>query len=153
MKQITLSFVIFVCFSCTQSANKEKSLQDRVDSMELKIAGIYKPGLGEFMSSIQTHHAKLWFAGQNQNWKLADFEVHEIQETLEAIQKFISMIDPAMDSITHAVEQKNSQLFKTGFILLTNSCNNCHHATKHEFNVITIPENLPVVNQNFKPVQ
>ena len=35
------------------------------------------PGFEEFMSNIQAHHAKLWFAGQNHNWKLADFEIHE----------------------------------------------------------------------------
>ena len=92
---------------------------------------------------------------------LADFEVHEIQESLEDIQKFcsdrpeikaIGMINPAMDSVSNAIQQKNPQLFKSSFILLTNTCNNCHKATEHAFNVVTIPTNLPVVNQDFKPV-
>ena len=94
------------------------------------------------MSGIQMHHAKLWFAGQNENWPLADFEIHEILEALEDIQKFcvdrpesksIGMINPAIDSISYAIQQKNLQLFKNSFTLLTNTCNNCHKATEHGF--------------------
>jgi hypothetical protein len=42
------------------------------------------------MSSIQVHHAKLWFAGQNQNWELADFEMHEIAGIDDAIKEYQS---------------------------------------------------------------
>ena len=122
----------------------------------------YRPGFGEFMSSIQMHHAKLWFAGSAGNWKLADFEIHEIQETLDDIQQYnvdrpeskkIIMINPAMDSIAEAIKQHNESLFKKGYILLTSTCNNCHKATAHEFNVITIPSTPPVSNQSFKVTQ
>ena len=98
------------------------------------------------------HHAKLWFAAENQNWKLADFEIHEIGEALEDIQKFntdrpeaksITMITPAMDSMINAIQQKNLQSFRRSFNLLTTACNNCHKATEHEFNVVTIPSSLP----------
>jgi hypothetical protein len=64
------------------------------------------------MSGIQVHHAKLWFAGDARNWKLAEF--------------------------------------KSAFILLTNTCNNCHRATKHEFNVIRVPQTPPFTNQVFE---
>jgi hypothetical protein len=137
-------------------------MQATIDSLQKQLNETYKPGFGEFMSGIQTHHAKLWFAGQNQNWPLADFEVHEIQEALEDLQKFcsdrpelktIEMINPAMDSVNNAIQQKNPQLFKSSFVLLTNTCNNCHKATEHGFNVVTVPTNLPVVNQDFKPVK
>jgi len=42
------------------------------------------------MSGVQAHHSKLWSAGQNQNWKLADFEIHEIMEAIDNIQKYQS---------------------------------------------------------------
>jgi len=48
----------------------------------------YKPGFGEFMGGIQVHHEKLWFAGTNQNWKLAGFEIHEIKESMDDIRKY-----------------------------------------------------------------
>ena len=111
------------------------------------------------MSGIQAHHSKLWFAGQNENWKLADFEVHEIMEAIEDIQKFqterkesqmIGMINPALDSINNAIQQKNSTLFKSSYILLTNTCNNCHRSANFEFNVVKIPDTQPFSNQDFK---
>jgi hypothetical protein len=114
------------------------------------------------MSDIQMHHAKLWFAGTNNNWKLADFKAHEIEEALEDLQKFntdrpetkvIGMINPAIESISDATNQQNQQLFKIHYVLLTNTCNNCRQATEHGFNVITIPATPPISNQSFKPVQ
>jgi hypothetical protein len=127
--------------------------------LQQKLENTYKPGLGEFMSGIQVHHAKLWFAGQERNWKLAGFEIGEIKETLEDIKQYntdrpelksLPMIEPALDSITNAIQQKNPELFRSSFVLLTNTCNNCHRATKHEFNVIKIPDNPPFSNQDFK---
>jgi hypothetical protein len=135
-------------------------MQSAIDSLEKKLGETYRPGLGEFMLGIQLHHAKLWFAGQNQNWPLADFEVNEIKESLEDIQKYcadrpevkaIGMITPAIDSVNAAIQHKNDQSFKSSFTVLTSTCNNCHKATDHGFNVVTIPTSLPVVNQDFKP--
>ena len=162
MKFFSCIGITLMILSCNQQNDKMQTMQSTIDSLQKQIANTYKPGFGEFMSGIQTHHAKLWFAGQNQNWPLADFEVHEIQEALEDLQKFcsdrpeikaIGMINPAIDSVNNAIQQKNSELFKSSFISLTNTCNRCHKATEHGFNVVTIPTNLPVVNQEFKSAQ
>lgn len=157
MKQASLLlFIPALLIACSNPSNA--SLQARVDSLEKKIAFSYKPGLGEFMSSMQVHHAKLWFAGQNENWKLADFEINEIREALDDIPKFcidrpevksIGIVLGPVDSISKAIEQKNAGGFKNNYVLLTNTCNNCHRETEHEFNVITIPTTPPVSNQKF----
>ena len=149
-------------FGCTSQNDKVQKMQTTIDSLQKQLNETYKPGFGEFMSGIQTHHAKLWFAGQNQNWPLADFEVHEIQEAMEDVQKFcsdrpeakaIGMIGPSIDSVNNAIQQKDLQLFNRQFILLTNTCNKCHQSTEHGFNIVTIPASLPVVNQDFKPAK
>ena len=162
MKILTFIITALVIISCNQQNDKTEKMQATIDSLQKQLNESYKPGFGEFMSGIQTHHAKLWFAGQNQNWPLAGFEVHEIQEALDDIQKFcsdrpevkaIGMIGPSIDSVKNAIQQKNPELFRSDFILLTNACNNCHKATEHGFNVVIIPSSLPVVNQDFKPTQ
>jgi hypothetical protein len=156
--------IIIACLftACNNKADNTKELQGQIDSLQGELNNAYKPGLGEFMSGIQVHHAKLWFAGQNQNWPLADFEINEIKESLDDIQKYcsdrsevksIGMINNPIDSVSIAIQQKNLSAFKGSFVLLTNTCNSCHHATEHKFNVVTIPTNLPVVNQEFKPMQ
>lgn len=158
MKVVVFSLLLSALVSCNSNSNN-KELESRIDSLEQNLSNSYKPGLGEFMFNIQVHHAKLWFAGQNQNWKLADFEVHEIMEAIDDIKAFntdrpevksLVMINAPLDSVNAAIQQKNAAAFKSGFILLTNTCNNCHQATDHGFNVIKIPDNPPVSNQTFK---
>ena len=153
-------FVSLTCWlaACKQS-NNSAGMQKKLDSLERRVADSYKPGFGEFMSNIQVHHAKLWFAGKNQNWQLADFEVHEIMEALENIQKYqterqeskmIPMLNPALDSVNNAIKEKNVMLFNNSFILLTKTCNDCHNAANFGFNVVTIPVSPPFSNQDFK---
>ena len=159
MKRFAMVIIVAVAFGCNSPTEKVKQLQNRVDSLEQKLADTYKPGFGEFMSGIQAHHAKLWFAGQNQNWKLADFEIHEILEAIDDIQKYetdrpetrqIKMIEPAIDSMKQAIERKDQAHFKRSYTLLTNTCNSCHQAVNFEFNVVKIPEGIPFSNQDFK---
>ena len=111
------------------------------------------------MSGIQVHHAKLWLAGQNQNWPLAGFEIHEIQEAIDDIKNYcsereetksIGIINGPVDSLTNAVSEKNIVRFQNSFTLLTNTCNDCHKITKHEFNIVTIPVSSPGCKPGFQ---
>jgi hypothetical protein len=145
--------------SCSNQNDNLVELQRHVESLEKKLADSYKPGFGEFMSGIQLHHIKLWFAGQQHNWKLADFEIHEIMEAIDDIQKYdtdrketrkISMILAPIDSINNAIKNQNEVMFKRSFTLLTNTCNNCHRSNEFEFNVVKIPEVNPFSNQDFR---
>jgi len=159
MKYLLITILAICLIACNQPSPDRQVLLNRIDSLESKLADAYKPGFGEFMSGIQAHHSKLWFAGQNQNWKLADFEIHEIMEAIADIQKYqterkesklIEMIIPALDSVNIAIQQKNPDLFKHSYTVLANTCNNCHRAASFEFNVVKIPDNQPFSNQDFK---
>jgi hypothetical protein len=151
---------LFLCLaaSCAAPGPDVAELQAHVDSLQRKIDNSYRPGLGEFMSGIQVHHAKLWFAGTAGNWDLADFETKEIREAIDDINQYcadrpevvsIPMIKAPLDSIDAAIHQKNVPQFKNGFVLLTNTCNNCHRSTRHAFNVIQLPLTPPFSNQVF----
>jgi hypothetical protein len=155
-----LTVILLIVASCNQASNKTKVLQSRIDSLENKLAHSYKPGLGEFMSAVQVHHAKLWFAGLNENWELADFEVHEIAENLEAIKEYqqerpevksLTILQPAIDSVKAAIEKKRLPEFKSSYVLLTNSCNECHQAVNYSFNEVKVPDTPPFSNQVFQP--
>ncbi len=160
MKWAVIISLLLLLAACKNESTNTKNLEAKIDSLEKVLAVTYKPGFGEFMSGIQFHHAKLWFAGINQNWELAEFEIHEIVEALEAIQKFctdrpeagsVSMINPAIKTISDAIAQKDTNQFRIQYVFLTTACNDCHKATKHAFNVVTLPSSIPVVNQDFKP--
>ncbi len=153
---ILLSVLVFS--SCKN--NKEEKLQNEIDSLKTEPKNTYKPGLGEFMLAIQTHHAKLWFSGINENWALANFEVGEIKETFDNAIKYlperietkdIPMIYPALDSLESSIKNKDLNMFSNNFKILTQTCNECHKAVNFEFNVIKTPTSEPVSNQDFKP--
>lgn len=158
-----LFFIVFCFFTACQDRHNEVSqMQKQIDSLQHRLDESYTPGLGEFMSSIQVHHAKLWFSGINSNWKLAEFELVEIQESLDDIKKFITdrpevksieMINPTLENLTKAIQAKNIEGFKSGYELLTNTCNKCHMDTAHEFNLITAPTSPPFSNQRFTLAQ
>ena len=159
MKRYFIPFIVItIAASCNSSSNNTRLLS-RIDSLEKKLTTTYKPGFGEFMSSIQVHHAKLWFAGKNQNWALADFEIHEIGETIDAIKEYqtereeskkIDMLKPSLDAVNDAIQKKDSALFNSSYLLLTITCNNCHKAVNFGFNVVKVPETPPFSNQAFK---
>lgn len=159
MKQLILLCFATILFGCQQKVDNTKDLQNQIDRLENKLSDSYKPEFGEFMSNIQIHHSKLWFAGKNENWKLADFEINEIKENLEDIQNYETdrtesqmtpMINPALDSVSNAIQQKNLIQFERSYNLLTNTCVNCHRSTNYEFIQITIPNQQTFSNQRFK---
>ncbi len=154
LKYLCLFIMLLIFTSCSNSNKPE----EQTGNPETKQAGAYKPGFGEFMTYIQIHHAKLWFAGKNQNWKLAEFERDEITEIVEAIKtyqkereetKVLQILDPAIDSVKNAIQKQSPKLFIQSFTDLTNTCNTCHHAVKFEFNVVKIPDTPPFSNQDF----
>jgi len=158
MKTIISIFIIFALVSCKQQVSDMNTLQNRIKDLEAQVANSYKPGFGELMSSVQAHHAKLWFAGIHENWKLAEFEVHEITEVLDDVKKyqyereeskFIDMMLPALDSISSVIKKEELSSFKDSYAYLTTTCNNCHLETKFEYNIVKIPKFQQFGNQEF----
>ncbi len=153
--RLCLFFILLLLFI---SCNNSKRLEEQMNNLETKSENTYKPGFGEFMTYVQIHHAKLWFAGKNQNWKLAEFELNEITETIDAIKKYqkdreeskdLPIIYPALDNVRTAVQNRNLKSFYQSFTTLTNTCNACHQSVKFEFNVVKIPDSPPFSNQDF----
>lgn len=159
MKYVFIFVLMFGLFSCKQKNPDTKAMQKQIDSLKNELAQVYKPSLGFLMNNIQMHHAKLWFAGANQNWKLAQFEIKELKEVSDEIQKYqaqreetklMDMIEPALTDLSRAVENKNLSDFKKSFTDLTIACNECHKLSDFEYNIVKIPETPAFTNQEFK---
>jgi hypothetical protein len=126
--------------------------------------GPYEPGLGEFMTATQLRHAKLWFAGKQNNWELAAYEIDEIKEGLEDAERLFpthdgipvaemikTIIGPPMDELEEAVRAKSADKFTVAFDELTSACNACHAGANKPFIRIQRPVEPPLTNQNFAP--
>jgi len=99
-------------------------------------SGGYQPGLGELMSLTQMRHAKLWFAGQEQNWPLAEYEVDELQEGFDLVPKIMGQ---PLAGVRAAVKARDPRTFAAAYDALTAGCNSCHQATNFGFNVVKRP--------------
>ncbi|WP_439399263.1 hypothetical protein ACRQ5Q_17865 [Bradyrhizobium sp. PMVTL-01] len=124
----------------------------------------YQPGLGEFMTATQLRHAKLWFAGEQNNWDLAAYEIDEIKEGLEDAARLFpthdgipvaemikTIIDPRIEELEKAVTAQSSTKFTAAFDELTSGCNSCHAGASKPFIRIQRPIASPLTNQNFAP--
>jgi hypothetical protein len=115
------------------------------------------PGLGETMTLQQLRHIKLWFAGHAGNWPLADYEMGELNEGFENVNKLLGgdTVDKAvgapMQALQKIIDDKNRAAFPAAFDQLTAGCNSCHRTLDHGFIAIQRPTSLPYSNQNFAP--
>jgi len=116
-------------------------------------------GLGEIMTLQQLRHIKLWFAGHAGNWALADYEVGELNEGFEEVDKLLGggtvdkMVGAPLKELQKAVDDKNSTAFAAAYDRLSAGCNACHHALDHAFIVIQRPTTLPYSDQGFAPAK
>lgn len=150
---------LFSCLvSCNQNDKKVANLEKQVKELKQELKKVYKPGFGDIMGSIQTHHLKLWFSGSNKNWELAEFEIHEIEELFEDLEvyladrneaQYIPMIKPVLETLDKTIKEKNFEQFEKDFSLLTNTCNSCHTITNHDYIKIKIPDFQATINQAF----
>ena len=124
----------------------------------------YQPGLVEYMTMVQSHHAKLWLAGNARNWDLADYQADELKELLEEIAKrvpdykgvpvgkmFEAVTMRPIGDVESAIKNRDSEKFVAAFDRLTAACNSCHEAANRSFIVIQRPSASAFPNQSFAP--
>ena len=118
--------------------------------------------LATYMGAIQRFADKLYFSGLNQNWELAKFYIHEIEEQIEvisvaniseeniAITPLLSqMIIPTIKNLETSVNKTDVKGFIKHYKLMITSCNSCHSATNHGFIRLKIPKMTMFANQDF----
>ncbi|MBI3189734.1 MAG: hypothetical protein HYZ33_03705 [Ignavibacteriales bacterium] len=121
------------------------------------------PGLGEYMSTIQLHTAKLWFSSRATNWNLAEYELDELEETVEASEALhavkntvdISAVLQSMRTtqlplLRQSIENTNLRMFTSAYQQTLAACNGCHQSAGYKFIHIVIPAREPVTNQEWK---
>ena len=156
---IRAAHILTLCIATMASA-----IADETHMHHAPAAAGYAPGLGEIMSLQQMRHAKLWLAGSQNNWPLADYELDELREGFEDVQKLHpthegvpvgamakSLTAAPLEALGKAIEARDATAFAKSFDQLTAACNSCHRGAKHGFIVITRPATSPFPNQRFTP--
>jgi len=167
LNKIIPGLALIFLVSCSQqqasNANSTAALEAEISQLKVAIDDL-KPGLGETMGVIQQHHAKLYYAGSKSNWPLADYELGEIQESLEDAVKFnptfkgapVASLVPALtkeslQKVHDAIDKKDKKAFVEAYSTLSTSCSNCHKAANHSFVQIQVPTEAQFSDQKFAP--
>jgi hypothetical protein len=102
------------------------------------------------MAMVETgyRYAELYWAGQDQNWEYADYQVDKIRTAIEnglerrpkrseSAQPFLQTDLPAMKA---AIQAQDTVLFRKNFVLLQASCRSCHVKEDVPFIQAVIPQ-------------
>ena len=135
------------------------ALRREVDSLRQQL-----PGLGEYMSSIQLHVSKLWFAGRSLNWPLADYELGELGEAVEGAETLHARRnDVDITGVLQSLHQTQFELLRTTILKKEKSqfldayqqtlatCNGCHRSAGYGYIHVVTPAAPPVTNQRWEP--
>ncbi|MEX2466330.1 MAG: hypothetical protein WD995_05435, partial [Gemmatimonadota bacterium] len=154
----TLPLFLLLLTACVEPAG------DRVDAavIEARLAELearFTPGLHTLMGEVGERHATLWFAGNAENWPLADYQLHELEELIEDIEALHPVYDeipvaqllgetlaPALGALAAAVDTGEHDGFVVAFDQLTQGCNSCHIASDREAIRLVRPTSPPVTN-------
>jgi len=115
----------------------------------------HQPKIGEIMALQQMRHIKLWFAGSAGNWPLADYEIGELKEGFDDVNKQLGgdtvekAVGAQIAALEKAIEAKDRAAFSDAFSQLSAGCNSCHRTLDHAFIVIQRPIALPYTDQAF----
>jgi hypothetical protein len=139
-------------------------LRDSMKRMQTELANSKElaRGLGEFMTTMQLHAGKLWIAAKAANWDLAQYELDELKETMEAaksldVEKGGVKISNVLDSVlqtqiaqlAEAIKRQSSSQFQKSYDETLSACNGCHTQSGHKFIRVIRPTAPPVTNQEW----
>ena|GEM_PF-488257 len=141
------------------------ALQDSLKRVQAELATAKEsmPGLGDYMTTIQLHAGKLWFAAKASNWELAEYELDELKETMEAAKglnaekngvKISGVLDSVLQTqvtqLAESINRKNPAEFQKSYDETLSACNGCHTEAGYKFIHIVRPIAPPVTNQKWE---
>lgn len=142
--------VLLITAGCGQDGNApagqdgwlKGDLQQKLDVVAKNLRG-----LDVAMIEIDHRYAELYWAGADQNWEYAEYQLDKIKLSLtNAIERRPKRTASAesflngLPQMKEAIARKNALLFSESFSGLTKACNTCHEMEKLSHLVVFPPE-------------
>lgn len=147
-----ITILIFISIACEPQPS-QKIVSEAETHMDSEENYANTVPLIYHMSFIQRYSTKLYFAGLEENWGLADIYAHELEELSEVIIEgdmiddginisdlMKTMLPPQIEKVEQAIDNKNLVMFKRGYENMIQTCNQCHQEADYGLVKITIPE-------------
>lgn len=115
------------------------------------------PSQSHAMADVAYHFTNLWFAGQHQNWPLAQFYFNEsrshiawavrivpVRKTsggeLHLPEMFDAFDKTLLTDLKKQIADKNARQFKVAYRAALEGCNACHTAAEKPFLHVVVPD-------------
>lgn len=141
----------FLGISCSSDSDS-----DSIGKVENYHSAIEEIPLIYHMSFISRYAQKLYFAGEAENWELADIYSHEIEEISADIvsrgemhdginisELMESMLLPQIEQLEKAIDSGDREMFMDRYNVMIQSCNSCHEASDYGAVKVTVPDVNP----------
>ena len=140
MKWSISIIALLLLWSCEN--NQEQNAQGKwiKGTEQEKLETIENQFRGFDMAMVETgyRYQELYWAGQDENWEYADYQIEKIRKAIEnglkrrpkrakSAEHFLNVALPEMEK---ALEKRDTVVFNYNFQMLTNSCISCHAMEK-----------------------
>lgn len=144
---IILGIMLFACQTDQQQSFQGTWLRGEATEVVAEIEHQFA-GFSQTMWEVQYRYSELFWAGADENWEYADYQLEHIMEALE--QGFVrrperepssaQFVNQAAPALLKAIVAGDQQEFEKMFENMKNSCNTCHHMEDVAFITVVIPE-------------
>lgn len=150
MKYLFLFSSLLLLFACNQQPESKPAQGEWITGSEaeqIKTIEKHFRGLDNTMVETGYRYQELYWAGQDENWEYAEYQLLKIKLAMEtglqrrpkraqSAQEFLDYVLPEMQK---SVEQKDTVVFNKSFQMLTTKCNSCHELEKVPFFTVEFP--------------
>lgn len=142
------------------------SLWQQVNILEKQVQEVQEPDVYMVMGQMQQQVHKLMYSLDQENFSLADFYLHELEEATETLvdanvmyhdqpvgELTKSMLAPVLVQLEESVDNQDIVRTREKASLFVQSCNNCHMSTGNGEIVVTERAESTPFNQRFERVE
>lgn len=105
-------------------------------------------GFSRAMVEVHYRYDELYWAGQDQNWQYADYQLEHIFEAIEKgyerrpehKESALEFLGTPTDMMQQAIDSKNLQQFNQAFIMYNAACQSCHIKEEVAFIKTIVPD-------------
>jgi hypothetical protein len=158
--------------SVNAAAVTQPSSRDDITALTAEVARLkgMVTDQSHVMADVSYHFSNLWFAGQAENWPLAQFYADETHSHLKWAVRVIpfrkdragrdvdlggiltALEQTSLKDLDESIKAKDKSRFTTAYKAQLTNCMACHKAASKEFIVLHVPERPDVNMVEFRPV-
>ncbi|MEX2216516.1 MAG: hypothetical protein WD768_20555 [Phycisphaeraceae bacterium] len=155
----------------SHAADSSDSKSAEVASLKAEVERLkgMVPDQAHAMADVGYHYSNLWFAGQNENWPLAQFMMNEVKSHLRWAVRIIpkrktnaglevdltgilgGLETSTLKDLEQTIKDKSKAKFTEAYKMQLTACMSCHQATSKEFIRLQVPERPEASILDFRP--